>query len=114
MGSGNDGVTELSEQGRQGDWYPFKVLWLGDATYKGIALVRGERIDALGSMHFSGRDQDQVPALRLTLNGWAFGGAAPGWREWNSYSWVQGPGCYAFRINGETFSRSVVIRVIKP
>ena len=49
----------------------------------------------------------------MTLDGSAFGGYPPGWREWNSFAWVTEPGCYAFRIDGERFSESIVIQVVK-
>lgn len=113
VGFGTDGTAQISEQGRVGDSYPIKVLWLSTPSYRGIGLVHGEQIDRLGQLRFSGRDQEQVGALRLTLDSWVFGGTAPGSRQWNSYTWVRGPGCYAFRVEGETFSETIVFKVLR-
>ncbi len=113
VGFGAEGATEITEASRKGEWYPFKVLWLSDASYQGIALVRGDRLDALGRMRFTGRDQDMTASLRLTLDSWVAGGTPAGWREWNSYVWVREPGCYAFRVDGEAFSETIVIKVVK-
>lgn len=91
------------------DWWGKKTLWVSDDTYKGIALVRGSRIDQRGEVLFYtvGGGYDWV--LRLTVEPWVGGGAPPGWREWNSGTGYLGPGCYAFQIDGETFTDVVIV-----
>lgn len=96
------------------NWYAKKVLWVSDPTYNGIALVRGGRIDDIGGVRFTGgADQTLLPALRLTLDAWVTGhNAEPGWREWNSGSWFTGPGCYAYQVDGDSFTDVIVVQVV--
>ena len=92
-------------------WRSKKVLWVSDDSYGGIALVRGFRIDGPGEILFSAAGGDWVDVLRLTREAWVFGGAPRGWREWNSGSAFNEPGCYAYQVDGETFTDVIVIRV---
>jgi hypothetical protein len=41
-----------------------------------------------------------------TLNG------AGGWREAPSGLWVRAPGCYAWQVDGLTFSETIVVRAV--
>lgn len=95
------------------DWYGKKTLWVSDASYHGIALVRGWRLDGTGGVRFTEGPGPLVPALRLTLDGWVTGhGAEPGWREWNTGSWFTGPGCYAYQVDGDSFTDVIVVEVL--
>jgi hypothetical protein len=116
---GPDGIFSLGQHvaGRQPqqidgrDWWGKKILWLSDDTYRGIAVVRGERIDSEGEILFYTTGSDYDSALRLTVEPWVYGGSPAGWREWNSGTFFPDPGCYAYQIDGEDFTDIVVIQV---
>jgi hypothetical protein len=113
-----DGVVTLTtptpHSGR--DWYVKKVLWLSDETYDGPAIIRAARVDGQGDVYFGaapvqGYDQDWVSTLRLPIDGWVDGGAPSGWREWNTGSAFAEPGCYAYQIDGQSFTEIIVIDI---
>ena len=89
----------------QGGWYAFKALWIIRPSYRGPVLIRGGRIDSHGQLRF---DRDANPSrviviarqtLRLTT-----------WRNRPSATRLRGPGCYAYQIDGLTFSKVIVFR----
>jgi hypothetical protein len=100
---------------RSRSWGGQKVLWFALPTYTGPVLVRGARIDGKGTVRFG---QDPVPAKELLISGSQTaipGGVTPpkDARYRPSMTRVQGPGCYAFQIDGRTFSRVVVFRAVR-
>jgi hypothetical protein len=94
------------------NWAGQKVLWFVLPGYRGPVLVRGARIDAPGRVRFQRGD---VPPLRLRITR---SPAEPGTpvptdaRYVPSYTRVRGPGCYAYQIDGTSFSRVVVFRTV--
>jgi hypothetical protein len=107
-GFGTEGVARLQGANQEGGWYFIKVLWVADPVYKGPALVRGGRIDAPGEVRFEGGPD---PARDLPLDpGTAISGGGS-WPNWPTYTRVRGPGCYAYQIDGTTFTRTVVFGV---
>ena len=92
-------------------WAGQKVLWLVLPSYRGPVLIRGARIDGRGLVRFQ---QGNVPPKQVWI---AVGGtqAAPGFsfpkgtRYLPSSTRVREPGCYAYQIDGTTFSRVVVV-----
>jgi hypothetical protein len=100
---------------RSRSWGGQKVLWFALPTYTGPVLIRGARIDGTGTVRFG---QDPVPAKELLISGPQQaipGGVTPpkDARYRPSTTRVQGPGCYAFQIDGRTFSRTVVFRAVR-
>lgn len=91
-------------------WAGQKVLWLVLPSYRGPLLIRGARIDGSGLIRFQ---QGSVPPKQLRI---PVGGsqATPGFpvpkgtRYTPSTTRVRGPGCYAYQIDGTTFSHVVV------
>lgn len=56
------------------DWWGKKTLWVSDDTYRGMALVRGGRIDRDGEILFyPGSGPDYVSEMRLTKEPWVRG-----------------------------------------
>ncbi len=92
-------------------WYAGKTPWWISREYEGALLVRGGRIDRRGGVRFArgygehlrelyweaGADQSLVPE--------------PEYRFLASSTLVRARGCYAFQIDGSSFSRIVVVRV---
>jgi hypothetical protein len=105
--SAPDGVVRLGDDFQRGGWYLHKTIWAVSSRYRGRVLVRGRQIDGSGSMRFGFGRRLFVrrPQLRL--------GPAikPGWRLAGSYTFVHGAGCYAFQVDGLSFSRILVFEV---
>lgn len=111
VGFDDPSIEPVMVSGQQ--WWGKKTLWLSDDRYKDIALIRGGRIDATGDVLFyPGSGSDYVSALRLTRKAWVYGGSPAGWREWNSGVLFGAPGCYAFQIDGQDFTGTVVVEVL--
>jgi hypothetical protein len=85
--------------------YEKKVRWLG-AGYAGPVLVRAGRIDGPGaaSAKFSyvgsARDGGHYAELTEADN------------DLPATTTVSGPGCYAYQVDGATFSRTIVFRAV--
>jgi hypothetical protein len=100
---------------RSRSWGGQKILWFALPTYTGPVLIRGARIDGTGMVRFG---QDPVPAKELLISGPQTaipGGITPqkDARYRPSMARVQGPGCYAFQVDGRTFSRTIVFRAVR-
>jgi hypothetical protein len=85
-----------------------KVLWVSAAAYQGPVLVRGARLDGSGVVQFAVGDSEPVEYFRLMKAGASSPEEEPGWREWPSYTKVPLPGCYAYQVDGTSFSTVVV------
>jgi hypothetical protein len=86
-------------------WGGQKVLWFVLPSYSGPVLIRGGRLDAPGLVRFEIGD---VPPRELMIPG------RNGPRGRPSYTRLEGPGCYAYQIDGTTFSRIIVFRAEGP
>jgi hypothetical protein len=79
-----------------------KTLWAVAPGYRGALLIRGRRLDGRGVLRFwPGRTP------RLWWRG-LWQEQRPRWRYGASTTLVPGPGCYAFQVEGTTFSRRIV------
>ena len=105
VGFGADGQQSLGQS--LNGWYAVKVLWAADPSYTGPVLVRGRRIDGDGLIRFS-RDGTLSGPEELALDASRSGNVE---RTWPSYTLVQSPGCYAYQIDGTTFSHTVVFQI---
>jgi hypothetical protein len=90
-------------------WYGEKVFWFVAASYRGRVLIRGRRIDGPGRVGFNGT---KAPDAELRIE------------PYDTVSWTGQPrysrgipsgvriltkGCYAFQVDGTTFSRTIVV-----
>ena len=90
-------------------WYGEKVFWFVVPSYRGRVLIRGRRIDAPGRVGFNGA---KTPNAELRIE------------PYDTVSWTGQPrysrgipsgvrilakGCYAFQIDGTSFSRVIVV-----
>lgn len=102
--AGNIGLLPSDTPG----WFAFKSNWIVAPSYQGPIIVRAKRIDGPG---------------RVAL----LGGAAPGplvvppGPTINDYSrtrtapvgtYVAGPGCFAFQVDGNGFSEHIVVNAV--
>jgi hypothetical protein len=86
--------------------FVFKALWIISPNYRGPVLVRGDRIDAPGEMTFRFNRPTATAEMRIP--------AAPrhyaSWRSAPSNTVVSGHGCFAYQIDGTSFSTVVTVR----
>ncbi|GIE75303.1 hypothetical protein Aph02nite_12530 [Actinoplanes philippinensis] len=85
--------------------YEKKVRWLG-AGYAGPVLVRAARIDAPGAagatFSYVGEERDGGHYAYLIREN----------NDLPARTTVAGPGCYAYQVDGATFSVTVVFRAV--
>jgi hypothetical protein len=93
-----------------GGWIYVKVLWVIPPSYGGPVLIRGRQLDGTNWLGF---DRGPRPLRELQIPPRA-SGLARAWRAFPSYTRVRaGAGCYAYQIDGTTFSRVLGFR-LKP
>jgi len=105
--------TDFGDSG----WGGQKVLWLVTPAYRGPVLIRGRRLDGQQLVRFEGAGMRIPPRelripTRATLNGNP-GVSDLGQRYRPSYTRLLVPGCYAYQVDGTTFSRVVVFRAAR-
>jgi len=77
-----------------GDWGGNKINWLRDLAYPGPVLIRGLRLDGPDELRFN---DGRLPSLSMRQKG----------RSNPSYTRVRIPGCYAYQVDGTTFSDTI-------
>ena len=82
-----------------------KVLWFVLPSYTGPVLIRGGRVDGRGELHADERGTVKSSIFLAQTD------AGPRYRP--SITWVPSAGCYAYQIDGTTFSRTIVFRVTR-
>jgi hypothetical protein len=82
-----------------------KVLWFVLPSYTGPLLIRGGRVDGRGELH-----ADEPAAVKSSI---FLAQIDTGPRYRPSRTWVSAAGCYAYQIDGTTFSRTIVFRVTR-
>jgi len=89
--------------------YGIKDVWIVDGTYRGPILLRGGRIDRAGAMEFSFSPlTPRRDALVLDATSPSFQeNASTGWWSVPTAAYVGTPGCYAYQIDGTTFTRYI-------
>lgn len=90
------------------DWSGNKVLWSVAPRYRGPVLIRGRQLDGSNRVRF---ENGSVPPLELRLQG---GGVTSGngFRERPSFTRLRTPGCYAWQVDGSSFSYVIVFRAV--
>jgi hypothetical protein len=96
-------------------WGGQKVLWFVLPSYTGPLLIRGGRLDPpRGLVRF---ERGNVPPELLLIDPTTAvpGGVSPpaGTRYRPSYTRLKAPGCYAYQVDGATFSEIIVFRAIR-
>lgn len=112
----------------------YRVTYLGEPKYQGLALVRGHQLDGSQQVMFAGPmatgslvttdtvagpgtstqffDELVLPAgpasIPVSTPGPATGSV---WRQWHVMQGVPGAGCYGFQIDGPLFQDTFVVSV---
>ena len=90
-------------------WFGEKVFWFVVPSYRGRVLIRGRRIDAPGRVGFNGT---RTPNAELRIEPYdtvSWKGQPRGSRGVPSGVRILEKGCFAFQIDGTSFSRIVVV-----
>ena len=95
-------------------WSGGKVLWFVSPSYRGRVLIRGGRLDAPGALRFN---HGLLPPTEMRIpigarGGYPAGIALVGQRYRPSNTRLRAAGCYAYQIDGTSFSRVIVFRAV--
>lgn len=90
-------------------WLALKTHFFSPPGYRGPFLVRAKRLDQSGPIAL-GATPTQGSTFFVPS-----GSAAndlEGWREFPKSTFVKSPGCYAWQVDGLTFSELIVVRML--
>jgi hypothetical protein len=90
-------------------WLALKTHFFSVPAYQGPFLVRAKRLDHSGPITLGARPTQTAPLL--VPSGPAANGLA-GWREFPYSTFVKAPGCYAWQVDGLTFSKTIIVRML--
>jgi hypothetical protein len=102
------GMARLGSTGVPG-WLALKTHFFSVPAYHGPFLVRAKRLDRSGPITLGARPTQTAPLL--VPSGPAANGLA-GWREFPYSTFVKAPGCYAWQVDGLTFSKTIIVRML--
>ncbi len=91
--------------GTQG-WGGAKVLWFVNPSYQGFVLVRGHQVDGPHEIRFD--TSSSQPLMHQLMIDTSLGGSP--WPNGGGYTRLQAPGCYAYQVDGTTFSYVIVFQ----
>lgn len=93
-------------------WGGEKILWTVSPRYRGPVLIRARQLDGQNEVRL-GVDSGTVNReLRFPGNTTSatHAGSPKGWRYFPSYTRLRASGCYAYQVDGTTFSRVIIFR----
>ena len=100
-----DETSTLQYGGRYAaPWSGQKVLWAVSPDYRGPILVRGHQLDGPWRIGFD--NEGGAPYAELHIAG------TGKWEDYPGTTRVRAPGCYAYQVDGTTFSRVIVFRAV--
>jgi hypothetical protein len=102
------GVAVLINPTSAPPWLGLKTLWFSAPAYQGPFVIRAERLGRPGPVAL-GEGPTVAPLVvppGPTING------AEGWREAPGGLWVRTPGCYAWQVDGLTFSEVIIVQAV--
>ena len=101
------GVADLSPSSSP-PWLALKTLWFSVPAYQGPYIIRAKRLGHAGPVAL-GEGPTVAPLVvppGPTLNG------TGGWREAPGGLWVKTSGCYAWQVDGLTFSEIIIVHAL--
>jgi hypothetical protein len=92
-----------------------KVLWIIAPRYRGPVLIRGGQLGGDNPVMFSGGTVMLFPELQVPPQSQEALAGLPsrGWRGWGDGTALRAPGCYAWQVDGTTFSYTVVFKAVQ-
>jgi hypothetical protein len=107
------GATQLTVAPFIGSsWLAGRVTWTAAGGYKGPVLIRGRELGGSGAVGF-GEGRTPYDELQLLDTGHGAPAASGGGRAWLSYTRVRAPGCYAYQVDGTSFSSVIVFHATR-
>jgi hypothetical protein len=91
------------------EWQALKTHFFTSPAYRGPFLVRAKRLDDPGPIALGATPAQATPLV--VPSGLAANGMA-GWREFPYSTFVKAPGCYAWQVDGRTFSEVIVVQML--
>lgn len=101
------GITDLAHAS---PWLAFKTDWFSFPSYRGPFVIRAE---PLGRSAPVAMGESPVVAPLVMPPGQSVNGSG-GWRDAPGYTWVTAPGCYAWQVDGLSFSEVIVVQAVLP
>jgi hypothetical protein len=92
-------------------WFGQKTPWAIDRSYDGPLLVRARRIGKRGAVRFARGYGDHLPELYWPAGVDQGSPPDPKFRFLASTTLFRAAGCYAFQLDGTSFSKIIVARV---
>ncbi len=106
------GTISINQSARDSlGWYGQKTPWVIERTYDGAVLVRGARIGRPGQVRFAHSYGQHLRELHWDAGSDAGLPPDPTFRFLPSATLFRVAGCYAFQIDGTSFTRIIVVRV---
>ena len=98
------------DTGEAPGWLAFKTLWFSVPAYQGPFLIRAAPLDGKGVIRMGGSPSltSLVVPPGPTVN------SGDGYRTVPGETWVTVPGCYAWQVDGLTFSETIVFSAVLP
>lgn len=91
-------------------WSAAEVTWKASGAYAGPILIRGGEVGG-GTLGF-GEGRSPYSELQLLDAGREAPRVSGGGRAWLTYTRLQSSGCYAYQVDGTSFSEVIVFRAI--
>jgi hypothetical protein len=110
VGLGSAGRLDYAPPANFGShvWGGQKVLWAVDtSSYPGVVLIRGHQVDGPNEVRF---ERGDVPPTELRVT--PSPETPDGWTGQPSYTRVRAPGCYAYQVDGLTFSQHILFQAV--
>jgi hypothetical protein len=112
VGDASAGVIEVSDQYADSKgWLEQKTPWAVERRYTGPMLVRGRRLDEPGPVRFAKAHGQHLSELRFAAG--ERNALDKRYRWLASAALFRSPGCYGFQVDGTSFSKVVVMRVVE-
>jgi hypothetical protein len=92
-------------------WLAARVTWTVSGAYTGPVLIRGGQLAGGGAVGF-GEGRTPYDELQLLDAGRNAPAVANGGRAWLSFTRIRGPGCYAYQVDGTSFTEEIVFRAV--
>ena len=102
------GIVRLAGLPKEEGWFQIKWLWF--TRYLGPILIRGRQLDGANPVRHG--DDPSSGFARLAIASGPGINFERGWRHLPGATWVRGPGCYGWQVDGRGFSETFVFEAI--
>jgi hypothetical protein len=102
------GIADLISPTNTPPWLGFKTLWFSTPRYQGPFVIRAKRLGEPGAIAMG---EGPTAAFVVVPPGPTLNSSS-GWRQVPGGTWVKSPGCYAWQVDGLTFSEVIVVRAV--